>query len=104
MALKPLKVDYKRPKNGSEGSKMSHLSILGQLVVGIGVRNIEFFENFIRIDQQWEVFLRQAAFILILIRCGVGLNADVLRRSLVKLKFNQSFSIFQYFLSFFSLP
>ncbi|KAI6177842.1 hypothetical protein M3Y97_00951400 [Aphelenchoides bicaudatus] len=56
--------------------------LLGMLLAGIMIRNIDVFAAFWQIDSNWDQVLRQFAFILILIRCGVNLEPEPLRRSL----------------------
>ncbi|KAL7075593.1 hypothetical protein ACQ4LE_005039 [Meloidogyne hapla] len=53
--------------------------LLGMLLVGI------FFANFpwLYIRESWGTFLRKTAFLLILLRCGFGLNPKVLRKEML---------------------
>lgn len=53
------------------------------LLVGIFFTKLTFLYNSMLIPDMWNNFLRQTAFILILIRCGISLDPDVLRNSLV---------------------
>jgi hypothetical protein len=61
------------------------ISFLGMMLVGVAFRNILFIANSLIIEKSWETILRQIAFVLILIRCGVGLNAAILKKSMVNL-------------------
>ncbi|KAI1732159.1 sodium/hydrogen exchanger family domain-containing protein [Ditylenchus destructor] len=56
--------------------------LLGMLIAGILFANIPFLKGILIIHNNWNTFLRQTAFILILIRCGIGLDPDALRNSL----------------------
>jgi NhaP-type Na+/H+ or K+/H+ antiporter len=60
----------------------SNLSFPGHLITGILIRNISPLTSFFQIDPSWSRVITQFAFILILIRCGLNLDANVLRRSL----------------------
>lgn len=51
------------------------------LLSGILIRNIDAFAEFWQIDSAWDHSLRQIAFILILIRCGVNVKSNALRQS-----------------------
>jgi NhaP-type Na+/H+ or K+/H+ antiporter len=57
-------------------------SLLGMLLAGILIRNVDAFAEFWQINSDWDQVLRQFAFILILIRCGVNLEPEALRQSL----------------------
>lgn len=63
-------------------SKPSTHFISGHLITGIAIRNIPLFAHFFQIDSTWSRFITQFAFILILIRCGLNLDSQVLRKSL----------------------
>ncbi|KAI1700260.1 sodium/hydrogen exchanger family domain-containing protein [Ditylenchus destructor] len=56
--------------------------LLGMLIAGILFGNIPFLQGILIIHKDWNKFLRQSAFILILMRCGIGLDPDALRNSL----------------------
>ncbi|CAD5216667.1 unnamed protein product [Bursaphelenchus okinawaensis] len=56
--------------------------LLGMLLGGILIRNTDVFAQFWNIDAYWDSILRSAAFLLILIRCGINLEPDALKRSL----------------------
>uniref|UniRef100_A0A1I7S9J9 Na_H_Exchanger domain-containing protein n=1 Tax=Bursaphelenchus xylophilus TaxID=6326 RepID=A0A1I7S9J9_BURXY len=56
--------------------------LLGMLLAGIMVRNVDIFAQFFNIDAYWDDTLRNLAFLLILIRCGINLEPDALKRSL----------------------
>uniref|UniRef100_A0A914Y635 Cation/H+ exchanger domain-containing protein n=1 Tax=Panagrolaimus superbus TaxID=310955 RepID=A0A914Y635_9BILA len=56
--------------------------LLGQLIAGILFSNISFFHQFLLIDKEWEAFLRQTAFIWILIRASFGLKHHILKKNL----------------------
>ncbi|KAI6215978.1 hypothetical protein M3Y94_00448800 [Aphelenchoides besseyi] len=56
--------------------------LLGMLIAGMLIRNVLAFAEFWRIDMEWDHVLRQSAFILILIRCGLNIDPEVLRKSL----------------------
>ncbi|TMS37146.1 hypothetical protein L596_004140 [Steinernema carpocapsae] len=55
--------------------------LLGMLLVGIAFRNIEFLDGLLNINPFWVMILQKIAFGLILVRCGVGLDPVVLRKS-----------------------
>lgn len=57
---------------------------LGMLLVGIAFGNIGFLRETLVINSSWNVFVRQVAFILIVIRCGLGVDPEALRQSLVR--------------------
>src|SRR3569623_1985398 len=61
------------------------ISFFGLLLVGVAFRYIPFIVNSLIKEKSWETILRQIAFVLILIRCGVGLNAAILKKSMVNL-------------------
>lgn len=52
-------------------------------MVGIVFSNVPFLRDSILIRPSWDNFLRKSAFVLILVRCAVGLNPKTLRKSLV---------------------
>jgi Kef-type K+ transport system membrane component KefB len=56
--------------------------LLGMLLAGILIRNVDVFAEFWQINSNWDQILRRFAFILILIRCGVNLESKALRQSL----------------------
>ncbi|KAH7732236.1 Protein F41E7.1 [Aphelenchoides avenae] len=56
--------------------------LLGMLLVGIAFGNIGFLRETLVINSSWNVFVRQVAFILIVIRCGLGVDPEALRQSL----------------------
>ncbi|KAI6233846.1 hypothetical protein M3Y99_00877000 [Aphelenchoides fujianensis] len=56
--------------------------LLGMLLAGFMIRNVVVFAEFWRIDAGWDHVLRQSAFILILIRCGLNIDPEALRKSL----------------------
>ncbi|CAD5222794.1 unnamed protein product [Bursaphelenchus xylophilus] len=56
--------------------------LLGMLLAGMLVKNVEFFSPIQNIDADWDSILRSLAFLLILIRCGLNLDPDVLKKSL----------------------
>lgn len=60
---------------------------LGMLLVGIFFTKLTFLYNNMIIPDVWNSFLRQTAFILILIRCAICLDPEALKKSLVY--FNQ---------------
>lgn len=55
-------------------------ALLGMLVVGIVLRNIPFTGNVMFVAKDWGVVLRRTAFIIILLRGGLSLDAAALRR------------------------
>uniref|UniRef100_A0A914P207 Cation/H+ exchanger domain-containing protein n=1 Tax=Panagrolaimus davidi TaxID=227884 RepID=A0A914P207_9BILA len=52
------------------------------MIAGILFSNISFFHQFLLIDKEWETFLRQTAFIWILIRASFGLKHHILKKNL----------------------
>ena len=57
--------------------------LLGMLIAGILFGNVPGMKNFLIINKFWEEALRKMAFLLILVRAGVGIDPEVLKRSLV---------------------
>ncbi|CAJ0958360.1 unnamed protein product, partial [Mesorhabditis belari] len=53
--------------------------LLGSLLVGIGLRNIPVINEWLYIDSEWDTVLRKLAFALIMIRCSIGINLQVVR-------------------------
>uniref|UniRef100_A0A0N5A726 Na_H_Exchanger domain-containing protein n=1 Tax=Parastrongyloides trichosuri TaxID=131310 RepID=A0A0N5A726_PARTI len=54
-------------------------ALIGCLIVGILFRNMESLKDFLSIDIFWAETIRYAAFVIILIRCGIGLDSISLR-------------------------
>ncbi|CEF59258.1 GH07323p [Strongyloides ratti] len=54
-------------------------ALIGCLIVGILFRNLEIFKEFLSIDIFWADSIRYISFIIILIRCGIGLDSISLR-------------------------
>lgn len=53
------------------------------LIVGIVFANFPFLSRILSIHQSWSNVIRQIALILCLIRCGIGIDSQVLKRSWV---------------------
>jgi len=61
--------------------------LLGMLLVGAAFTNIHWLRELgLVVLPEWEQVLRRMAFIVILMRCGMGLKPDALRESLVSCK------------------
>ncbi|KAL3110039.1 hypothetical protein niasHT_015642 [Heterodera trifolii] len=72
--------------------RLAHLPpLFGMLLVGIAFNNISPLRSSLLIRPSWDDFLRKSAFVLILLRCAVGLDHETLRRSF---SFCASFGIF----------
>uniref|UniRef100_A0AC35U6P0 Na_H_Exchanger domain-containing protein n=1 Tax=Rhabditophanes sp. KR3021 TaxID=114890 RepID=A0AC35U6P0_9BILA len=54
-------------------------ALIGCLGIGILFRNIDFLNGLLQIDAYWAETIRYLAFILILVRCGIGLDSIALR-------------------------
>ncbi|XP_002731851.2 sodium/hydrogen exchanger 9B2-like, partial [Saccoglossus kowalevskii] len=54
--------------------------LLGMLLVGMMLRNAPYINVAKDIDQPWSLALRDIAFTVILIRAGLGLDAEALRK------------------------
>ncbi|KAL3101963.1 hypothetical protein niasHS_003372 [Heterodera schachtii] len=62
--------------------RLAHLPpLFGMLLVGIAFNNISPLRSSLLIRPSWDEFLRKSAFVLILLRCAVGLDHETLRRS-----------------------
>lgn len=57
---------------------------IGMLIVGIIVANVASLRLLLYIHPSWNEVLRQIAFVLILIRCGIGIEIEVLKKSWVR--------------------
>ncbi|KAI6226751.1 hypothetical protein M3Y95_00653900 [Aphelenchoides besseyi] len=55
--------------------------LLGMLMAGILVRNVSFLSTVFCIDSDWSRIITKLAVILILMRCGINLQPEVLRNS-----------------------
>ena len=60
--------------------KMSLPPLLGMLIAGFLLRNVPHIDFASHIDKKWSSTLRSIALVIILIRSGLGLNTDALRR------------------------
>uniref|UniRef100_A0A914C478 Cation/H+ exchanger domain-containing protein n=1 Tax=Acrobeloides nanus TaxID=290746 RepID=A0A914C478_9BILA len=56
--------------------------LLGMLLAGIAFRHVPFLSTWMTIDPSWDVVIRRIAFIIILIRCGISVDPNMLRSSL----------------------
>lgn len=57
--------------------------LLGMLLVGVLFANIPSLKQMLMVDSNWDRLARSMAFVLIMLRCGIGLNPEVLRKSLL---------------------
>ncbi|WKY15501.1 hypothetical protein Q1695_000744 [Nippostrongylus brasiliensis] len=55
-------------------------SLLGMLVVGIALRNMPIINDYMFVVKEWSVILRRVAFVVILLRGGLSLDAEAIRR------------------------
>ncbi|XGW04605.1 hypothetical protein V3C99_015638, partial [Haemonchus contortus] len=55
-------------------------SLLGMLVVGIALRNSPAISEHLFVVKEWSVVLRRIAFVVILLRGGLSLDVDAIRR------------------------
>nr|CDJ82541.1 Cation H+ exchanger domain containing protein [Haemonchus contortus] len=55
-------------------------SLLGMLVVGIALRNEPAISEHLFVVKEWSVVLRRIAFVVILLRGGLSLDVDAIRR------------------------
>lgn len=60
--------------------KLSLPPLLGMLIAGFVLRNVPGIDFASHIDKKWSSCLRSIALVIILIRSGLGLNTDVLKR------------------------
>lgn len=51
--------------------------------MGIVFANVLFLNKILSIHQSWSIIIRQISLILCLIRCGIGIDPQVLKRSWV---------------------
>ncbi|VDP11438.1 unnamed protein product [Onchocerca flexuosa] len=58
-------------------------NILGVLLTGIAFKNIPFLNNSLYIDRIWSALFRKAALTVILMRAGMGLDPEALRKTKV---------------------
>uniref|UniRef100_F1L2F0 Sodium/hydrogen exchanger-like domain-containing protein 1 n=1 Tax=Ascaris suum TaxID=6253 RepID=F1L2F0_ASCSU len=56
-------------------------NLIGVLLTGIAYKNIPLFDGLLFIDERWNRFFRKAALTVILIRAGIGLDPEKLRRT-----------------------
>ncbi|KAI1697822.1 sodium/hydrogen exchanger family domain-containing protein [Ditylenchus destructor] len=56
--------------------------LVGMLITGILFANVPYLKGILVIHNDWSKYLRESAFILILMRCGIGLDPDALHKSL----------------------
>ncbi|KHN72858.1 Sodium/hydrogen exchanger 9B1 [Toxocara canis] len=56
-------------------------NLLGVLLTGIAYKNIPLFDGLLFIDERWNRFFRKAALTVILIRAGIGLDPEKLKRT-----------------------
>jgi NhaP-type Na+/H+ or K+/H+ antiporter len=54
--------------------------LLGMLIAGFMLRNVPYIDFASHINKKWSSSLRSIALVIILIRSGLGLNTDALRR------------------------
>uniref|UniRef100_A0A7I4YWH9 Na_H_Exchanger domain-containing protein n=1 Tax=Haemonchus contortus TaxID=6289 RepID=A0A7I4YWH9_HAECO len=55
-------------------------SLLGMLVVGITLRNLPAISDHLLVVKEWSVVLRRIAFVVILLRGGLSLDANAIRK------------------------
>uniref|UniRef100_A0A914EMY8 Cation/H+ exchanger domain-containing protein n=1 Tax=Acrobeloides nanus TaxID=290746 RepID=A0A914EMY8_9BILA len=55
-------------------------SLLGMLLIGLLIRNLDFLYVYFKIIPEVGTFLRKFAFLIILLRAGLGLDPDALKR------------------------
>uniref|UniRef100_A0A2K6W2M4 Na_H_Exchanger domain-containing protein n=1 Tax=Onchocerca volvulus TaxID=6282 RepID=A0A2K6W2M4_ONCVO len=58
-------------------------NIIGVLLTGIAFKNIPFLNNSLYIDRIWSALFRKAALTVILMRAGMGLDPEALRKTKV---------------------
>uniref|UniRef100_A0AC34Q6U1 Glutaredoxin domain-containing protein n=1 Tax=Panagrolaimus sp. JU765 TaxID=591449 RepID=A0AC34Q6U1_9BILA len=66
---------------GNLASYLNLPPLLGMLIAGIFFNNVPGLKGFIVIDRKWEETCRQIAFLLILVRAGIGINPLILKKS-----------------------
>lgn len=60
--------------------RLSLPPLLGMLIAGFMLRNVPHIDFASHIDKKWSSSLRSIALVIILIRSGLGLNTDALKR------------------------
>uniref|UniRef100_A0A0K0F9R6 GH07323p (inferred by orthology to a D. melanogaster protein) n=1 Tax=Strongyloides venezuelensis TaxID=75913 RepID=A0A0K0F9R6_STRVS len=55
-------------------------SLIGHLILGVIVRNIQFLKNNFILSPTWSSSIRLMAFVIIMVRCGTGLNIKALKK------------------------
>ncbi|GIX83863.1 hypothetical protein CDAR_88691 [Caerostris darwini] len=53
--------------------------LIGMLIIGFLFRNLPFIPYYRNISNQWATTLRSAAFVIILLKAGLGLDAEKLK-------------------------